>query len=262
MTFFLSPIFIVCTASSTSVRVFSLSPTVNVVATLFIFTDTLSQTFGGVVRAASPLTVVPGAGGVVVVGGGVVVVVLGGVVVVPAPITVISATMREVSIFPKLSSIFASIVYLPDSLKEYVYFIPVQRLSPISGALNNWIYQLTLFTDHSSVFGATEKVYLSFSTGSCLTTMAEFVIFLLAASVFSSGAALCHVGVVIVLSLYSPVAYFILCASQSTSFLLIIVFGPRHCVEGMILSVTAPSMTSICHCGMLGGYEPRVTFFA
>ncbi len=118
VTFFLSPIFIVLTASSTSVRVFSLSPTVNVVETLFIFTETLSPVVGGVVSAASPLTVVPGAGGVVVVGGGVVVVVLGGVVVVPAPITVISATMREVSILPKLSSIFASIVYLPDSVKE------------------------------------------------------------------------------------------------------------------------------------------------
>lgn len=62
VTFFLSPIFIVLTASSTSVRVFVLSPIVKVVDTLFIFTDTLSPIVGGVVRAASPLTIVPGAG--------------------------------------------------------------------------------------------------------------------------------------------------------------------------------------------------------
>jgi len=69
VTFFLSPIFIVLTASSTSVKVFSLSPTVKVVATLFIFTETLSPIVGGVVRAASPLTVVPGAGGCMLVVG-------------------------------------------------------------------------------------------------------------------------------------------------------------------------------------------------
>lgn len=115
VTFFLSPIFIVLTASSTSVRVFSLSPTVNVVETLFIFTKTLSPIVGGVVRAASPLTVVPGAGGVVLVGG---VVVPGGVAAFPVPVIVISATIRAVSILPKLSSIFASIVYFPDSVNE------------------------------------------------------------------------------------------------------------------------------------------------
>ena len=114
---------------------------------------------------------------------------------------------------------------------------------------------------HSSVFGATLKVYFSFSTGSCLTVIVELSIFFFAASVFSCGAELSAGGVVIVLSLYSPVAYFMLCASQSTSFLLMIVFGPRHCVEGMILSVTAPSITSICHCGILAGFEPRAIFF-
>ncbi len=117
VTFFLSPIFIVLTASSTSVKVFSLSPTVKVVATLFIFTETLSPVVGGVVRAASPLTVMPGAGGVVVVAGGGVVV-PGVVGVFPVPVMVISATIRAVSILPKLSSIFASIVYFPDSVNE------------------------------------------------------------------------------------------------------------------------------------------------
>lgn len=37
---------------------------------------------------------------------------------VPVPVTVISATMRAVRILPKLSSIFASIVYFPDSVNE------------------------------------------------------------------------------------------------------------------------------------------------
>jgi len=37
---------------------------------------------------------------------------------VTVPVTVISATMRDVSLLPKLSSIFASMVYLPDSVNE------------------------------------------------------------------------------------------------------------------------------------------------